>query len=69
MGNEMMADATTVEMTIDDQGLEEQVDSLEIEKYEVVDLLNALFVTKKGTDAQTVHTRTGLILNFVHIVG
>ena len=69
MGNEMRADATTVEMTIDDQGLEEQVDSLDVEKYEVVDLLNTLFVTKKGTDAQTVHTRTGLILNFVHIVG
>ena len=61
MGNEMMADATTVEMTIDDQGLEEQVDSLEVEKYEVVDLLNALFVTKKGIDAPTVRTRTGLI--------
>ena len=61
MGNEMMADATTVGMTIDDQDLEEQVDSLEIEKYEVVDLLNALFVTKKDTDAQTVHTRIGLI--------
>ena len=58
MGNEMMADAMTVEMTIDDQGLEEQVDSLEFEKYEVVDLLNALFVTKKGIDAPTVRTRT-----------
>ena len=69
MGNEMMADATTVEMTIADQGLEEQVDSLEVEKYEVVDLLNALFVTKKGTYAQIVRTRTGLIWNFVHIVG
>ena len=69
MDNETRADATTVGMTIDDQGLDEQVDSLEVEKYKVVDLLNALFVTKKGIDAQTVHTRTGLILNFVHIVG
>ena len=69
MDNETREDATIVEMTIDDQGLEEQAGSLEVEKYEVVDLLNALFVTKKGTDAQTVHTRTGLILNFVHIVG
>ena len=57
----MMADDTNADMTIDDQGLEEQVDSLGIEKYEFVDLLNALFVTKKGTDAQTVRTRTGLI--------
>ena len=69
MDNETREDATTVEMTIDDPGLEEQAGSLEVEKYEVVDLLNALFVTKKGTDALTVRTRTGLIRNFVHIVG
>ena len=68
MGNEMMADATTVGMTIDDQGLEEQVDSLGIEKYKVIDPHNSLFVTKKGTDVQTVRTRTELTLNFVHIV-
>ena len=64
-----MANATNADMTIDDQGLEEQFDSLGIAKYEVVDPHIALFVTKKGTDAQTVHTRTELIPNFVHTVG
>ena len=65
----MMADDTNADMTIDDQGLEEQVDLLGIVKYEVVDPHNALFVTKKGTDAQTVRTRTELTSNFVHTVG
>ena len=65
----MTADAMNTDMTIDDQGLEEQVDSLGIMKYEVVDPHNALFVTKKGTDAQTVRTRTELTSNFVHTVG
>ena len=51
MDNETREDATTVEMTIDDQRSEEPVGSLEVEKYEVVDLLNALFVIKKGTEA------------------
>ena len=48
MDNKTREDATTVEMTIDDQGLEEQVGSLEVEKYEVVDLLNALFVQRRA---------------------
>ena len=64
----MTADAMNADMTIDDQGLAEQVDSLGITKYEVVDPHNALFVTKKGTDAQTVRTRTELTSNFVHTV-
>ena len=68
MGNTMTDDAMNIDMTIDDQGLEEQVDSLGITKYEVVDPHNALFVTKKGTDAQTVRTRTELTSNFVHTV-
>ena len=65
----MTADDMNADMTIDDQGFEEQVDSLGIAKYEVVDPHNALFVTKKGTDAQTVRTRTELTSNFVHTVG
>ena len=46
--------------TIDDKGLEEEVDSLGIETYELVDLASASFSIKRGTYAQTVRTRTEL---------
>ena len=59
MGNKTMADDMTVGMTIDDNGLEE-VDSLGIKTYALVDLASASFATKRGTDAQTVRTRTEL---------
>ena len=37
--------------TIDDKGLEEEVDSSGIATYELVDPPNASFAIKKGTDA------------------
>ena len=59
MGNKLTADAMNVGMIIDDEGLDE-VDSLGIETYTLVDLASALFAIKRGTDAQTVRTRTEL---------
>ena len=47
-------------MTIDMEGMEVKVDSLEIETTDHVDPSNVLHVTRKDTDMQTVHTRTGL---------
>ena len=47
--------------TIDDKGLEEEVDSSGIATYGRIDLPSALYVINKGTDTPTVHTRTGLI--------
>ena len=54
--------------TIDDKGLEEEVDSPGIATYELVDPPSASYVIKKGTDTPTVHTRTELTLNSVHTV-
>ena len=68
MGNKLMADDMNVGMKIDDKGLEE-VDSLGIETYALVDPTSASFAIKKDTDVQTVRTRTDLTLNSVHIVG
>ena len=59
MGNKTMADDMTVGMTIDGKGLEE-VDSLGIETYALIDPASASFVIKRGTNAQTVRTRTEL---------
>ena len=60
-GKGMTADDMSAGTTIDDKGLEEEVDSSGIVTYDRVDLPSALYVIKKGTDTSTVHTRTGLI--------
>ena len=67
MGNKLTAGDTNVDTIIDDKGLEE-VDSLGIETYALVDLANASFAIKRGTDAQTIRTRTELTWNSVRIV-
>ena len=59
MGKKLTADDTNVGMIIDDKGLEE-VDSLGIKTYALIDLASASFATKRGTDAQTVRIRTEL---------
>jgi len=58
-GKDTTADDMNVGMTIDDKGLEE-VDSLGIETYALVDPASASFAIKRGIDAQTVRTRTEL---------
>ena len=63
-----MADDMNVGMIIDDKGLEEEVDSLGIETHALVDPASASFAIKRGTDAQTVRTRTELTWNSVRIV-
>ena len=68
MGKEPKADDMNVGMTIDDKGLEEEVDSSRIVTYELVDPPSASSAIKKGTNAQTARTRTELTLNSVHIV-
>ena len=62
------ADDMSTGTKIDDKGLEEEVDSLGIATYELIDPPSVSYVINKGTDTQTVHTRTKLILNSVHIV-
>ena len=59
MGNKPMADDMNIDMIIDDKGLEE-VDSLGIDTYALVDPASASFSIKRGTDAQTIRTRTKL---------
>ena len=59
MGNKLTADDMNISMTIEDKGLEE-VDSLGIETYTLVDPASASFAIKRGTDAQTNRTRTEL---------
>ena len=54
--------------TIDDKGLEEEVDSSGIATYALVDPPSASSTIKKGIDVQTVRTMTELTLNYVHIV-
>ena len=61
MGNDTKADDMSAGTTIDDKGLEEEVDSSRITTYDRIDLTNALYVIKKGTDTPTVHTKTRLI--------
>ena len=60
-GNDTKADDMSTGTTIDDKGLEEEVDSSGITTYDRVDPPSVLYVIKKGTDTPTVHTRTGLI--------
>ena len=60
-GNDTKADDMSTGTTIDDNGLEEEVDSSGIATYDCVNLPSALYVIKKGTDTLTVHTRIGLI--------
>ena len=55
--------------TIDDRDMKEEVDSSGITIYELVDPHNASSAIKKGTDVQTVYTRTELTLNSVRIAG
>ena len=64
----MTTDDMSAGTTTDARVMEEEVDSPGIATYELVDPHNASYVIKKGTDTQTVHTRTELILNSVHIV-
>ena len=69
MGNDMKANDMSAGMTIDDKGLEEEVDSLGIATYNRVDLASASSAIKKDTDVQTVHTRVELTLNSIRIAG
>ena len=68
MGNDTKADNMSADTTIDDKGLEEEVYSSRIATYDCVDLPSASSTINKGTDAQTVYTRTELTLNSIHIV-
>ena len=67
-GNDTKADDMSTGTTIDDKDLEEEFDSSEIMTYDRVDLPSASSAIKKGTDVQTVRTRTEMTLNSVHIV-
>jgi len=68
-GNDTKADDMSAGTTIDDKGLEEEVDSSGIATSDHVDLASASSAIKKDTDVQTVLTRTKLTLNSVRIVG
>ena len=50
MGNDMKDDDMSASMTINDKGLEEEVDSPGIETYELIDPPSVSYVIKKGTD-------------------
>ena len=67
-GNDTKANDMSTSTIIDDKGLEEEVDSSGIATYDRVDLPSASSAIKKGTNVQTVYTRTELTLNSVHIV-
>ena len=68
-GKDTKANVMSISMTIDDKGLEEEVDSSGIATYDHVDLPSVSFAIKKDTDVQTVRTRTELTLNSVCIAG
>ena len=68
-GNDTKVNDMSIGMTIDDKGLEEEVDSSGIATSDHVDLASASSAIKKDTDVQTVLTRTELTLNSVRIVG
>ena len=57
-GNDMKADDMSTGTTIDGKGTEDEGDSSGIVTYDRVNPPSALYVIKKGTDTQTVHTRT-----------
>ena len=69
MGNDTKANDMSAGTTIDDKGLEEEVDSSGITTSDHVDLASASSAIKKDTYVQTVLTRTELTLNYVPIVG
>ena len=50
-GNDTKADDMSAGMTIDNKGLEEEVDSSRIATYDRIDLPSASSAIKKGTDA------------------
>ena len=50
MGNDMKADDMSAGTTVDDKGLQEEVDSSGIATYNRVDLPSASSAIKKGTD-------------------
>ena len=58
MDKDMTADDMSADTTVDDKGLEEEVDFPEIMTYELVNPPSVSYVIKKGTDTQTIHTRT-----------
>ena len=57
-GKDTKADDMSAGMTIDAKGTEDEGDSSGIVTYDRVDPPSALYVIKKGTNTQTVHTRT-----------
>ena len=65
---DMTTDDMSAGMIIDAKATEEEDDSLGIVTYACADPSSALYVTKKVTGMQTVHTRTGLISNSVPTV-
>ena len=69
MGKDTTADDMNIGTTIDDRDMKEEVDSSGIVIYELVDAQNASSAINKGTDVQTVRTRTKLTLNSVRIAG
>ena len=69
MGKDTKADDMSASTTIDNKGLEEEVDSSGIATTDHIDLASASSAIKKDTDVQTMLTRTKLTLNFVRIVG
>ena len=56
---------TSASTIIDAKVMKEEVNSLGIATYTRADLSSALYVTNNVTSMQTVHTRIGLISNFV----
>ena len=68
-GKDMAADDMNVSTKINDRDMKAEVDSSGITIYKLIDQHNASSAIKKGTDVQTVYTRTELTLNSVRIVG
>ena len=68
-GNDTKADDMSAGTTIDDKGLEEEVDLSGITTYDCVDLTYPSSAIKKDTDVQTILTRIELTLNSLRIVG
>ena len=63
-----MVDDMSAGMSIDTQGMEEEVDSLGIVTTDRVDPSSALHVIRRDIGMQTVHIKTDLTSNFVLIV-
>ena len=60
-----MFDDMSTGIKINAQAMEEEVDSLGIATYAPADPASASYVTKKVTGMHTIHTRIGLISNYV----